>query len=262
MAASTPSDDAWLQGVVRKDVVVFDGYGFTGDHHRSARACAATVAAIDDTGGGRYDVDVVVNPNPASPSGYTVEGGTRLLIGPRYALLRREFRIPRPPRSDGGGLLLTFGGTDPAGLGRRVTDLLASWCPFERVRLVIGPGASINDVSPHQWLETVCDPPAPAAVFHGADAAISAAGSTTWELLALGVPVALVRVADNQRVVVEGAVAAGAALDAGTAESLEETLPSALERLARPAVRHALSAAGHQLVDGHGAERVFSALVE
>ena len=47
----------------------------------------------------------------------------------------------------------------------------------------------------------VGDPADVPAVFDRADAAISAAGSTTWELLCLGIPTAIIPVAENQRLI-------------------------------------------------------------
>lgn len=262
VAVSTTLDNSWMQRVLQRDVVVFDGYGFTAADHRSACETGATVAAIDDKGTGLFDIDLVVNPNPASPAGYDLSPKTRLLIGPRYALLRREFRCCATPPAEREGLLLTFGGTDPGGVGLRVVELLDDWRPFEPVRLVLGPGASAADLPRRRWLETVVDPPDPAAVFCQAQAAISAAGSTTWELLALGIPTGLVQVAANQQVVLKGAVNANAALDAGDTQQLPERLPPVLRQLEQLPVRRALALAGKNLVDGHGAERVFSQLAE
>ena len=104
-----------------------------------------------------------------------------------------------------------------------------------------------------------------AAVHGAADAALIAMGTTLWELLARGVPTAVVALDEVHRRLVDAVVAGGAALDAGDAgatSSWSERLPALLGRLADPQARSELSAAARSLVDGEGADRVLAALVE
>ena len=102
-----------------------------------------------------------------------------------------------------------------------------------------------------------------AAVLAGVDVALGAAGSTSWELACLGVPMLLVEVADNQRAVIAPLAACGAAWALGAARELTAgALADALGRLAaagEPA-RRAMAEAGARLVDGEGARRVAAAL--
>ena len=60
-----------------------------------------------------------------------------------------------------------------------------------------------------------------ADVVMGARLVISAAGSTTWELLSLGIPVLSVPVSENQRLVAEAAGRRGAVVDAGYSASAD-----------------------------------------
>ena len=260
-----PSGDRrWLESVNPDDVVVFDGYGFDTADHAAARSVAARTGAIDDLGSGRLDVDVLVNPSEVPDADDGAADGTVVLTGPRHALVRRAFtaarddRTGRHPATD--RLLLAFGGTDAAGLAPTAVDALAGHCPFEAVTLLRGPGSTPFS-RPHDRLDVVEDPPEVASVFAEADAAVAAAGTTTWELLCVGVPTALVTVAGNQRLVARTAIAAGAALDAGEAASLASTLPHVVEQLADPTEQARLAEAGKDLVDGRGAARVLDALL-
>ena len=259
-ALSALSDLGWLQNVHVGDVVVFDGYRFTGAEHEAAIQRGATVAVVDDARGGLFNAHVVINQNPVPHDSYDVRPGGQILLGPRYAMVRREFTTGAPARRQD-LLLVTLGGSDAIGVTPHVLRVLDRERPFEHVRLVVGPAAPAPDVAGRPWLEVVRDPPVPAEAFGAAVAAVSAAGSTTWELLALGVAPALVAVADNQLVVRDGAVRAGAALDGGTPATVEDRLPGVLQALADADRREQVTAAGHELVDGQGAKRVVAALM-
>ena len=104
-----------------------------------------------------------------------------------------------------------------------------------------------------------------AALFASVDLAIAAAGSTAWELAAMGVPMLLVAVADTQRVVIDPLVAAGAAERLGLEAAKDEgRLAGAIQTFVRagPSTFRTMARAGEKLVDGRGAERICRALVE
>lgn len=258
--AVVPSGRAWQDEIGPGDLVVVDGYHLTDDDLADARRRGATTARITDTGAGHHDVDVLVDPNPVAAPRYDVPSG-RVLVGPRYALVREEFRSRSARvRSVPDTLLLTFGGSDPAGVGRLLLPVLERHRPFATVLLLVGPAApSPRFAAP--WLEVVVSPPSVADVLAGADAAVAAAGGTTWELLTMGVPTALVQVADNQAHVFDGTVRLGAALALGRAPLEDGAVLRVLDQLARPDVRDRLRRRGQELVDGGGADRVLDALL-
>ena len=97
-----------------------------------------------------------------------------------------------------------------------------------------------------------------------ADLAISAAGSTAWELAYLGVPAALISVAPNQIGIAAAMVRAGAAVDLGPLSILK---PAQLSKqlsalIADPNHRLALTRAGRRLVDGRGVDRVVAGMLD
>lgn len=225
-------------------VVLVDGYDIDAGQVAAWRA-QAPVVVIDDHGtGGARGADLVVDQNlGARADAYP---GTRLLAGPRYALLRPDVVAARPgarpDRRAAPAALLVAAGGDPA------PDVAASL--DEAARTV----ADRHDLDV-RWLRGVADV---GSALAAADVALSAAGSTTWELLAHGVPTVLVPVVDNQRPVARAVGAAGAAVDAGDiATTSVAELVAALEALVgSPERRDELSAAGWALVDGRGAARV------
>jgi len=90
--------------------IVVDGYAFTASFLDALREAGSRVLAIDDMANlERYPVDVLLNQNlSATPAAYDGRAGssTTLLLGPRFSLLRREFRRipPRPHFGSSGGL--------------------------------------------------------------------------------------------------------------------------------------------------------------
>lgn len=254
--------EGWLDSVERGDAVLFDGYGFTTGDHTAASRHGARVGAVDDFGTGRFEVDVLVNPNAMANVDYDTRPGTTVAVGPRFAMVRAAFRARRRLAPGGTArLVVVLGGSDATGLAPVVVESLRRTRTFERVVMLRGPAAppiptTADDAG---WLEVVHDPSDVAVIFAGADAALAAAGTTTWELLTVGVPTALVQVADNQRHVM-AITDQGCALSAGGVDGLASRLPSVLAQLADPAEQRRLSAAASTTVDGLGAGRVVAAL--
>ena len=96
-----------------------------------------------------------------------------------------------------------------------------------------------------------------------ADVAIVAAGSTSWELAALGIPALLTTVAENQLQIASELELAGAAIQLGPAEELMKTsiLRSVSELLEDRAMLDSMSHNAKSLVDGKGATRVFAEML-
>ena len=95
--AGSAADAAETSAVVRDRGaawIVLDGYQFDADYQARLTEGAARVAVVDDYAhAGRYAAAVVVNPNFYARADLYAnrDRATRLLMGPRYALLRREF---------------------------------------------------------------------------------------------------------------------------------------------------------------------------
>jgi len=250
--------------------VVVDGYRFDARYQAALTAAGLRVLWIDDDAhAASYTAEVIVNQNlHARPEMYRrLPPGTRLLLGPRYALLRPEFRRRREPpdrTSLPRRILVSAGGGDAGALIPTILEGIAGLDrdPIE-VTIVAGPHASTS------LLRAAADRLAPrarvlpfvedmTAVMAGCDLAVSAAGSTVWELLALGVPSMLVELADNQAWTAAELDRRGAAVSLGphhelTASAVTGALrdlwndPPRLERMRR---------AGSTIVDARGAERV------
>src|SRR5206468_95107 len=75
--------------------VVVDGYEFRAEYHRALKSAAVRLLVIDDSGhAGSYCSDLVLDQNAGTRESLYDRRApyTELLLGSRYAMLRREFR--------------------------------------------------------------------------------------------------------------------------------------------------------------------------
>ena len=127
------------------DWIVLDGYHFDGGYQRALVDAGLKLLAFDDHGhAGSYPAHLVLNQNlGAGPEPYADRAPyTRLLLGPRHALLRREFRHwDGPPRGVppvARRLLVTLGGSDPDNVSARVLAALGEVEGPLEVQVLIG----------------------------------------------------------------------------------------------------------------------------
>lgn len=251
-------------------VVLADGYAFGHEMLQTLRT-SCKVAYVDDFCDADLPVDLVLMPNagavaPERPLAPVV------LAGAEFTPVRREFRdVPRLDRTFAQRplrLLLTFGGTDPARASLpflQAAVAVAHRVPLH-VTLLLGPAhpdvAAVRDAAGPD-VTILHDVQDMAGLLQTIDLAVTAGGTTCWELATLGVPMALVQVADNQAVVLFSLLRAGASVllpgpdrwtEALLIESLHAFVTLPPERLIQ------MSRAGQALIDGRGADRIADAL--
>jgi spore coat polysaccharide biosynthesis predicted glycosyltransferase SpsG len=198
---------------------------------------------------------LTLNQNLGSLSEKGASDG-RVLLGPRYALLRREIRNRldisaaadhrRPALRRGGELrmLVSLGGMPDDELNRFAEEVLSDdrLSGLEKRVLV-----DVDDVG---------------SEMAEADIALAAAGTTAWELCAFGVPTVLMVVAEDQRAVALPLAEHGAATYVGEFGKIAPSdVVSALAALAVDQDRREeLGRTASALVDGNGALRVATRL--
>ncbi|MEW6501184.1 MAG: UDP-2,4-diacetamido-2,4,6-trideoxy-beta-L-altropyranose hydrolase [Thermodesulfobacteriota bacterium] len=267
---------AWLAAQGGKGWLALDGYHFGTDYQRRLRASGQRVLVIDDDALlPEYCCDLLLNQNlHARELAYPDAAAATLLLGPRYALLRREFRgghgEKEPQPAVARKILLTMGGSDPANATPAILAALAeSGMDGLEVVALAGPA------NPHRehlaalaaTLPFRCEVREAAAemapLMRWADAAIAAAGTTSYELAAMGLPFLAVVVADNQRRNAAGLAAHGIAGVLGEWGMIapNELAVGIASFLRDQGQRQAQAVAGRQLVDGLGASRVVTAML-
>lgn len=252
----------WLdEPVPGQDIILFDGYQFGAVDYAAAHKRELRVAAVNDFGTGDFQVDVLIDPNHEDVSGYTVPSSATVLSGPRYALVRQEFSGKRRLRAGGSGrLLILTGSSDAAGILQLILDTLAGVRLFREYVVLLGPGVTSSPQTDFRPISLLRDPANMGALLDTADAAISTAGATAWELLCTGIPSGLIKIAENQARVVSSIAAHEAALVVGEAKDIQEHLLPIMQRLADRECQRELSRRALETVDGRGPERVLRAL--
>jgi UDP-2,4-diacetamido-2,4,6-trideoxy-beta-L-altropyranose hydrolase len=256
------------------DWLVVDGYHFERHFMDAVTGAARRVLRIDDLGLTHPSkADLILNQNvTASPALYPwALESHRLLLGGRYALLRREFRAPRPERrfeEAARRVLVSFGGSDPCDFTGSAIEALLN-CSELEAKIVVGAAnprlakLRAQAAPAGARLEVLSAVTAMVPLMDWADIALSAGGSSVLELAARGMPALVVAIADNQTEICEVLQARGLMRSLGGHESVGVAdLAHALQELAADAgARSALSAAAFSLTDGGGALRVASAML-
>lgn len=256
--------------------LVLDGYHFDTAYQEKLFGKNCRILLIDDNALlPAYHCDILLNQNIFA-NGLTYRGkdGMVRMLGPRYALLRNEFqRISRmnreaPPIAR--KILVTLGGGDKQNVTARILAALAELDVRDfQVKAVMGTAnpheASLSKLVDGLPFRCALIPPTNDMVglMQWADMAITAAGTTTYELAACGVPFITLVTADNQEMNAMELAKHGLSINLGRFEALEPThltvqLQSFLHDLHQ---RQAQSRAGQDLVDGRGAGRVVKAML-
>lgn len=232
---------------------------------------------IDDLADRRHIADLLLDQNlgrKAEDYHGLVPDTCRVLAGPRYALLRPEFREwressltrrTRHPRLQ--RLLINLGGVDKDNVTGQVMDALIDCDLSEDLQISVVMGATapwLEDVKARAaalpWpTEVVVNVNDMARRMVEADLAIGAAGSTSWERCCLGLPTLMVVLADNQRAIANALAEKGAAVPLDLAD-LEASLASQLITLSAPSMLTTISQRAADMVDGQGSVHVLAAL--
>lgn len=213
------------------DVVVFDKLDTTIEEVSSVVLSGAAPVSIEDLGPGAGLCHATVNE--LYPTGE--------LSGPRFSVLRPEFIAPFVPPPRAGNVLLTFGGTDPAGraftVGRHLTQLSDDPTNVWLNRVVAArPGLLI------------------AKAMRDADVIVTSCGRTVHEAAAIGRPV--IAIPANEREAMHVHTPGVIYLGTPYHVPLDELTETIRTLMIKPDVADDLSARLRAAVDHHGARRI------
>jgi len=262
-AAALAADAPW-------DWLVVDHYALGADWEWAQRGLAKNILAIDDLADRAHGCDLLLDQNLQETGRYDARlpADCRLLIGPRYALLRPQFAAARRRQAVRTGrvrrLLVFFGGADAGGETLKALaalELLGRNGP--EVDVVIG------QANPYHVAIAAACRALPGAVLHrqvedmarlmtAADLFLGAGGGSSWERCCLGLPALVLATASNQIAQSTALAQTGAQLYLGPARAVNAThLARALASLIDlPDLLIHMARQGQSLVDGLGAPRV------
>lgn len=194
-----------------------------------------------------------------------------LLLGPGYALLRKEFDNKQllRKRDHVRRILLTFGGGDDRGAAIHCLHALkAIDKDIERVVLMNNTNPQRDKIlkwckEGHDNTKAVIDAEETATHMASADLGITAGGMTVFEMAALGIPLLILQIADNQVPITKAWQQRGYGVDLGPFDHLkqEDVLKETISLMENARRRDTMSETGRSLVDGHGTRRVAEALL-
>lgn len=266
--------------VTHDDILLFLDSYFVTEHYLSAVRAVAKVAYLDDLQLFDYPVDLLINYDviPESRSATyqaAYQNAARTLLGASYTPLRAQFTNLQPYCRDRvSNILVTTGGSDPYHFCLRLIAAFRenSFLHLCRLHVVVGrlnedkdKLYKLADELPFLQLhENVSDM---ASLMTSCDLAVSAAGTTLYELCAAGVPSIGFCLADNQLTAAKTFEEAGIIPCAGDIRySCDEALDRIMDFVTYMSENFQKRKAAHetmrQLVDGKGAMRIAKALTE
>ena len=254
--------------------ILVDSYYVSAAYLQALRAFGR-VLLLEDVPGRSWPVDGVINYNAFAEEEiyravYEQCGDVRWYIGAAYVPLRpsfagRDYQVREQVQE----LLVTTGGGDQENIAGKLLEVLEDTTYI--IHVVSGP------YNPHRtWLDHYAQEH-PRVVVHRqvtemaelmlqCDLAVTAGGTTIYELCALGVPFVCFSYAENQEALVDYAGRQGIGLDAGKYHHDPAGTLKNIGRLARQAAadvqqRREMSRRAAELVDGRGADRLAEALL-
>ncbi|BCL37785.1 UDP-2,4-diacetamido-2,4,6-trideoxy-beta-L-altropyranose hydrolase [Nostoc sp. MS1] len=270
------SEDAQASAILAHQLnsnwLVIDGYNFGDIYQKNIKNAGLKILFLDDYGhAGYYCADLVLNQNiSADPALYThKEPDTQLLLGTSYTLLRREFwqwggwQRVNPPIAK--KILITMGGADYDNVTLKVIQAL-QLLSGHALEIVVVIGGS----NPHyEEIKLVAQTSGLTIriernvnnmreLMAWADMAVTAGGSTCWELAFMGLPSLIIILAENQQAIAQKLHSLQVFINLGWHSNISPSeIATAVQELSLAInTRLAMTKSSQELIDGWGSQRV------
>lgn len=284
--------------------ILVDSYYVT-EKYLAALKKRITTIYMDDIYAFSYPVDMLINYNIyGEEMGYEKDAAfadTKLLLGTEYVPLREEFsagagyaqsrkelsaetenvtpaedrlhQTAEQGRTADGGILITTGGSDSFNLAGQLLMEAMKYDALKEKEYHVVSG-SLNPhigelqalAQKHENIHIHCNVTNMAELMAESEVALSAGGSTLYELCAVGVPVIAFSFAENQERLVQTFVKRGIAQYGGNYRTdgnkmIQNTIAGLEKLCGDEALKTEYRRKALQLVDGRGAERIAEALL-
>lgn len=277
-AADAEHTKAVLRNEHNMDWLIVDNYALDHLWETPMRSLARKIMVIDDLADRRHDCDLLLDQNFYEDMerryDNIVPGHCRKLIGPKYALLRKEFEDTRKSlRSRNGSIkriLVFFGGSD---MTNETSKALKALRLLNRPDMAADVVIGVNNPFRRE-IETAASAMSRVACYFqianmaelmdSSDLYIGAAGTTTWERCCMGLPSLVMPVAENQVRATEDMARHKLLHYIGVSANVSsEDVKDALDYfLMNPEVLKEYSSNSLKLVDGLGADRCANIMVD
>ena len=190
------------------DLLITDSYNLNDFYFKEMKNTVKYLVSIDDTNLYDYISDIVINYNIyAHKLNYKFNAETKYLLGCNYCLFREEFQendyisINKTCKN----VLITMGGTD---VNNYTYTILKYLYKFNDINFNVVINEKFNNLNKLKALANsksninlIFNPDNMKSIMLTNDIAISASGSTAYELLSLSIPSILIIQADNQELI-------------------------------------------------------------
>lgn len=194
------------------DMLVEDSYALDYEWETTIRSYIHNLFVIDDLANRRHNCDVLLDQNYYEKKEHRYDGlvpsTCRLLLGPEYALLRKEFfEVHKHLRQRNGkisNILVFYGGSDNTDETTKAIQALKKINPVNiDADIIVGSSNARQDkikklCDKSDFLHYHCQINNMAEYMNKADLMLGAGGSTTWERCFLRLPAIVTGVAENQ----------------------------------------------------------------
>lgn len=216
------------------DFVITDGYHFDTCYQQTIKNHNLKLMCIDDIAGCHYVSDIVLNQNLNAELvfKYSTVPYTKLFLGTDYVLFRREFRtinnFTRIIKDECNNILITLGGGDANNNSAKILDII-NQVQFQKfnINLLLGSGflyyEEIKDIANKSYhkINIIKSVENIVPFIEQCDLAITAGGTTVWELVILNTPMLVGVVAENQVPITKQLEKVGAAKNIGWFSKLD-----------------------------------------
>jgi UDP-2,4-diacetamido-2,4,6-trideoxy-beta-L-altropyranose hydrolase len=195
------------------DLLIIDHYAIDAEWENLVAQTTNKILVIDDLGDRKHKCDYLLDQTfNCSVEKYQdlVPSQCTFMLGTRFALLRSEFQISTNAIINArdaiteNTILIMFGGTDPDNLSLIALKIITGRDDVNKINIIMGPSAlhlkSISDYCKNDnRISLHVSPNNIAELMLTATLAVGAAGTTSWERCAMGLPCVVVIQAENQR---------------------------------------------------------------
>ena len=260
---------------INPDWLIVDHYGIDSYWHEHMYKYSKKIFVIDDLANRNYNCDVLLDQNFFKNIKLRykklVKDKCKLLLGPKYALLREEFakKYQNSKSQEINRILVYFGGTNIKNNILKVVYGIRS-CKKDNINIdvilgknydlkdeLINDFSSIKNIFFYDFVDNMAE------IMNNSDLYIGSAGTTTWERSGTGLPSIVISVAENQIEPMNALKDAGLSFFLGsqekvTSHEIAQTLNYIFDN---PNILKKMSMANIELVDCQGVSRCASEIL-
>ncbi|SDK04069.1 UDP-2,4-diacetamido-2,4,6-trideoxy-beta-L-altropyranose hydrolase [Sediminibacillus albus] len=278
---STPGSEEDLNKTIeiakikQVDWIILDGYHFNDSYITELKKNGLKVLLFDDFANlDYYCADIILNRGTfVNEEMYTnIETYSQLLIGPQFTTLRKEFLnwqgVKPAIKTTPTNVLISMGGADPNNVTLSIIRMLEKVNDYNReIKVLLGPANNHKDrinaslTKSKLDLHIVEDDEDMPSLLNWADFAITAGGTTLFEMAYMGLPSIVIQIAENQKSAKILAERYQTCLYLGGDTTItQHDFEEALQIINDLNVRKKMAINGQNLIDGRGNERILEKL--